>query len=80
MSEKDVVYKMDERKFGDLLETVRVMKMSPGFSIERFITADMTSLQKERVLEELKRPFIENSLFYGYYENDYFWGGWYGSG
>ena len=68
---------MEPDKFNDLVKTMKVMKSAdPGFSVERFVNfAELTQDQKTQVEKEFKQKkkmWVENSLYYGYYDNDYF--------
>ncbi len=66
---------MNEERFNELLRTMRIMKSNdPNFSAERFVNfselSDEQKIQLEKEFKQKKR-WIENSLYYGYVENDY---------
>lgn len=69
---------MEDEKFDELLRTMRLMKSADpsGFSVERFVSqAELTAQQKTQIEKEFgnrKKVWIENSLFYNYFDNDSF--------
>lgn len=71
------VLPMEEERFNELLRTMRLMKSADpnSFSVERFVSPnELTEQQKTQIEKEFsrKRVWVENSLFYGYFENDSF--------
>lgn len=71
------VLRMEEEKFNELLRTMKLMKSADpnSFSVERFVNlSELTVQQREQVEKEFgrKKVWVENSLFYGYFENDSF--------
>ena len=68
---------MESEKFNDLVKTMKVMKSAdPGFSVDHFVNfSELSAEQKVQVEKEFKQKkklWIENSFYYGYFENDYF--------
>ena len=66
---------MEENKLSDMLRNARLMKANdPDFAVEKLIDfSELDDEQKSRVEKEFKKKaWIENSLFYNYYENDSF--------
>lgn len=68
---------MNEERFGEMVINMRLMKTSdPNFSVEKFASfSELSDEQRMRLEKEFgkrKKMWIENSLFYNYYENDSF--------
>ena len=68
---------MEPEKFSDLMRTMKVMKSTdPNFSVDRFVNfAELSQEQRGQIEKEFKskkKMWVENSLYYGYFENDYF--------
>ena len=66
---------MEENKFSEMLRNARLMRSTdPDFAVEKLIDfSELDDEQKSRVEKEFKKKaWIENSLFYNYYENDSF--------
>ena len=68
---------MNEEKFHEAVKNMRLMKLSDSsFSADRFVgfseLSEDQKLQIEKEFGKKKKIWLKNSLFYNYYENDYF--------
>ncbi|KHO48398.1 MAG: hypothetical protein QT00_C0001G0416 [archaeon GW2011_AR5] len=66
---------MENEKFSEMLRNARLMRTTDSnFAVEKLIDFnELDDEQKSQVEKEFKKKiWMENSLFYNYYENDSF--------
>lgn len=68
---------MNDERFVELIRTMRVFELTNprSFSVERFVRSGDLSPEQVSLIEKefnRKKPWMDNSMFYGYFENDYF--------
>ncbi|MBS3050690.1 MAG: hypothetical protein J4400_00890 [Candidatus Aenigmarchaeota archaeon] len=66
---------MDDDKFSELIRNMRLMRSNDSnFAAEKFLNfEDLSEEQKTQMEKEFgkkKKTWMENSLFYNYYDND----------
>ena len=64
---------MEDMQFSQLLDSVKLARSQGAFSVDRFLTPDLTPDQRMKLFEmSKKRIEMDDSLRYDYYGYNYF--------